>query len=119
MDQRVGTRGQDDASGKNAFMSRSMFWFNLIFAGIMFLFLTASAIALFVRAGGDRPVDLLRVLGLPSMVLLLAVGAIVNVKRILSTVTQDPTVLRGVASVGLLVLGFCFMTMQLLMHGGY
>ncbi len=119
MDQLVGTHGGDDASGKNAFMSRSMFWFNLIFAGIMFLFMAASAIALFVRAGGDRPVDLFRALGLPSMVLLLAVGAIVNVRRILFTVTQDPAVLRGVASTGLLLLGFVFMTMQLMMHGSF
>ena len=112
-----------DANGTTretvANVTRPAFWAAFAFAFVLLLIVSATAIVRFVRhstsASGFGPVDLFRSLGMPLIVAILAIGAYLNVKRTVSSVSEDPAILRAITFYGLMVLGFAFLTMDLIL----
>jgi hypothetical protein len=101
------------------YINRALFWWAFTFALAVLLILEFKAAFHFVRysagASGIGSFDLFRTMGMPLAVSVLAAGAYLNVKRVVSSVSEDPAILRAITFYGLMVLGFAFLTMDLLL----
>ena len=100
------------------YINRTLFSWAFVFALVLLLTLESKAILHFARhsatASGGGSFGIFIVLGMPLIVAVLAVGAYLNVKRIVSSVSEDPAILRAITFYGLMVLGFAFLAMDLI-----
>lgn len=100
------------------YINRALFSWAFVFTLVLLLTFESKVILHFARnsAGpGFGSYGLFMTLGMPLIVAVLAVGAYLNVKRVVSTVSEDPAILRAITFYGLMVLGFAFLTMDLIL----
>ena len=107
------------APGQLFLVSRLAFSAACAFASVVFLALECKVILHFVRHGTrgsalgslGPPLALL----MPLITLVLALGGYRNIRRVVLQASDGPAVLQVVAFNGLMVLGFAFLTMELLL----
>ena len=109
-------------STHEAFASGSQFqlWLALVFAILQFFVLEGIGIVRLTRS--NRPVsrpDLLHhvvaEMFAPLMICVLGIYAYRKIRQAVATANGDPTILRAVALYGAIVLGFAFLTMDLIL----
>jgi hypothetical protein len=100
------------------YIDRATFSWAFVFALVILLALESKAIILFrrhiVAASAGGSLGLFIPLAMPPLVAVFAIGAYRNVKRIVSAVSQDAAIMRTIAFYGLTLLGFAFLTMELM-----
>jgi cation transport ATPase len=111
---------KDTAQDKLSSGSQFQLWLALAFVILQFLVLEGIAIVRLVRSDGSmtRP-DLLHhivaEMFAPLMIFLLGIFAYRKIEQAVPSASVDPAFLRAVALYGSFVLGFAFLTMDLLL----
>jgi hypothetical protein len=95
-------------------------WLALVFAILQFFVLEGIAIVRLIRSNAPMPrPDLLHhvvaEMFAPLMICVLGMYAYRKIRQAVATASGDPTILRAVALYGAIVLGFAFLTMDLLL----